>query len=170
MAYQVLRDIIVYVQKRGTKSSVNKAERGQSLVEFAFTAMILVIILSGIVDLGRLYYIFVAMEDAAGEAALFLSVAPECKTESDGLAGECDHPNNAEWRARNASGGALLDWTEAEIITDVPDVPVIGDTVEVSIQFDFDALTPFVTQLLENNPLTLTAVAAQIIVSEGQID
>lgn len=160
----------MYLQKHGTKRSAHKAERGQSLVEFAFTAMILVILLSGIVDLGRLYYIFVALEDAAGEAALFLSVAPECPTEASGLAGECDHPNNAEWRARNAGGGALLDWTEATIITDVPDVPVVGDTVEVSIQYDFDALTPFVTQLLEDHPLRLTAVAAQIIVSEGQFE
>ena len=165
-----MRDIAVYHQKHRTKTSAHQAERGQSLVEFAFTAMILVILLSGIVDLGRLYYIFVALEDAAGEAALFLSVAPACPTEAHGLAGECDHPNNAEWRARNASGGALLDWTETYIITDVPDVPVIGDTVEVSIQYDFDALTPFVTQLLENRPLRLTAIAAQIIVSEGQFD
>ena len=139
-------------------------------MEFAFTAMILVILLSGIVDFGRLYYIYVALEDAAGEAALFLSVAPECPTEAHGLAGECDHPNNAEWRARNAGGGAMLDWSDAYIISDVPDVPVIGDTVVVSIQYDFDAITPFVTQLLENRPLTLTAEAAQIIVSEGQID
>lgn len=165
-----MRDIIVYVQKRGTKTSANNAERGQSLVEFAFTAMILVILLSGIVDLGRLYYIYVALEDAAGEAALFLSVAPTCPTEASGLAGECDHPNNAEWRARHAGGGALLDWADAYIITDVPDVPVIGDTVEVSIQYDFNALTPFVTNLLENRPLTLTAIAAQIIVSEGQTE
>ena len=44
-----------------------KKEKGQSLVEFALLLPILLIILIGVVDLGRMYYAYVVITDAAAE-------------------------------------------------------------------------------------------------------
>jgi Flp pilus assembly protein TadG len=54
-----------------------RVENGQSMVEFAFGMVILVIILVGIVDLGRAFFIFMALRDAAQEGAVYGSICPE---------------------------------------------------------------------------------------------
>jgi hypothetical protein len=53
-----------------------KRERGQSMVEFSFLAIFLVILLSGVADFGRAYFIFLEMRDAAQEGAAFGSFSP----------------------------------------------------------------------------------------------
>ena len=68
-------------------------EQGQSLVEFAITLPILILILSGLMDLGRAYYIYVALEEAVAEAALYLAISPDCPDEN--LLTKCENPNNA---------------------------------------------------------------------------
>lgn len=58
-------------------SNIRKtAEKGQSLVEFAFMLVVLLILLSGIVDGTRALYTFMAMRDAAQEGALYASYQP----------------------------------------------------------------------------------------------
>jgi Flp pilus assembly protein TadG len=46
-------------------------EHGQSLVEFAFMLPILILVLAAAVDLGRAYYTYVAITNAAREGARF---------------------------------------------------------------------------------------------------
>jgi Flp pilus assembly protein TadG len=48
-----------------------RVENGQSMVEFAFGMVILMIILVGIVDLGRAFFTFMALRDAAQEGAVY---------------------------------------------------------------------------------------------------
>ena len=48
-----------------------RAERGAATVEFALFAMFLVLIVSGIVDLGRGFYTAIALNDAVQEGAMF---------------------------------------------------------------------------------------------------
>ena len=87
----------------------NNHERGQSLVEMAITLPILILILSGLFDLGRLYYTAVALEEAVAEAALYLAIDPDCAddTDPDGIidaTNRCTDPNNALYRAEHAGG------------------------------------------------------------------
>src|SRR5215470_5311277 len=104
-------------------------QKGQSLVEFSLGLVVILIIVSGLLDLGRLYFTFVALEDAAGEAALYLSINPHCLHASDGP--QCANPNNADWRARN-SGGQEVDWSKANFSYDVPAPYGVGESVKVS--------------------------------------
>lgn len=138
-------------------------EKGQSLVEMAIGFVLLLIILSGILDLGRIYFIYVAMEDSVGEAALYLSINPGCRSASDGVT--CADPNNAEFRAREAASGNI-DWTTATITINRPPVYGVGDPVQVRIDYTFTLLTPFVPRFSGVNPLTLTTEASQIIIRE----
>ena len=55
----------------------SKSERGQSLMEMAVSIIILLILLAGIVDLGRMFFTFITMRDAAQEAAVYASAYPE---------------------------------------------------------------------------------------------
>src|SRR5690349_16800298 len=95
-----------------------KKEWGQALVEMAITAPVLILILSGLLDLGRVYYTFIALEEAAAEAALYLAIEPSCQDSTDpdtGVTGNpCADPNNALYRAETAGNeefdATLADW------------------------------------------------------------
>lgn len=140
----------------------DKLERGQSLVEVAIMFVVLLFILSGVLDLGRAYFVFVALEDGAGEAALYLSINPECRYASDGA--ECADPNNAEYRARTA-GGNNIDWSAATITITRPGLGV-GEPVGVVIAYPFHLITPVIPRIAGANPLTLYASADQVIIRE----
>jgi hypothetical protein len=60
-------------KKRG-KPSAN--ERGQSLVELAVSIVLLLVVLAGIVDLGRMFFYYIGMRDAAQEGSVYGIVNP----------------------------------------------------------------------------------------------
>lgn len=152
-----------------------RSERGQSLVEMTIGFVILLMLASGVLDLGRAYFTFIALEDGAGEAALYTSINPGCEKPLTPPDTTCDDPNNADFRARH-SGGALVDWTDVTQTTidihslDDPlnvDGPyALGETIEVIISYNFEVLTPFIGQIAGDS-LTLTAHATQSIVGES---
>jgi len=51
-------------------------ERGQSMVELALTITILMVLLAGTIDLGRAFFTWLAMRDAAQEGASYASINP----------------------------------------------------------------------------------------------
>ncbi|MCJ7624114.1 MAG: pilus assembly protein [Anaerolineaceae bacterium] len=53
-----------------------KSEKGQGMVEFAVSLVILMLILAGILDLGRMFFQYIAMRDAAQEGAVYAIVEP----------------------------------------------------------------------------------------------
>jgi len=142
--------------------SGNKRERGQSLVEFSISLIALVFIIGGLVDLGRTYFIFIALEDSAGDAALFLSLDPDCPDNA-----ACTDPGNAEWRAENAASG-FFDFTTADttVTSIIPSPWGAGSVVTVEIRHTFALLTPVIPQIIGVNTLTLKSTATQTIVSE----
>ena len=74
--------------------------RGQSLVELALILPIFLLLISGAVDLGRLFYAYVAIVDASKEGALFGATNPQCGTQA-----QCGDPMNVVWHVRSEAGG-----------------------------------------------------------------
>lgn len=151
------------MQPHPTRKTIR--ERGQSLVEVSLSLMLLLTLFSGIVDLGRAYIVSVALQDAANEAAVYLSIEPQCRYIYDGGSFECNDPNNAEYRARNAGGGEI-DWSRTEITVSRPSAYGTGDPVTVSIRYRFPLITPIISQLLNADSLILGSTATHIIISE----
>ncbi len=58
------------------KIKVERSEKGQSLIELALGLVVILLLLSGIVDLGRVLFYYQAMRDAAQEAAAYASAFP----------------------------------------------------------------------------------------------
>ena len=124
-------------------------ERGQSITEFALILPVLLIVMAGLLDLGRLYYSYVAVTDAAGEGAAYAAI----------------HPNDADEivaRAQDATGGLItIDEDMVEVYTP-PDMP--AQAIAVAVSYEFTLVTPFVNVLLPDG-LTLRAVAIELILS-----
>jgi Flp pilus assembly protein TadG len=110
-------------------SNKSFSEKGQSLAEMTLGMVILVMLMSGVVDIGRAYFAYIALEDAAGEAALFISTYPKCPYDGidtatqtiyesttgalDVTGTSCEAPDNGLWRAIHAGGaGGLIDWSD----------------------------------------------------------
>lgn len=139
-----------------------RLQRGQSFVEFAISLVFFLIVLTGLFDLGRAYYIHVALEDSAGEAALYLALNHTCPRPDSGPS--CADPNNALYRARNASS-YQINWDSVTILPDYPTDPVVGDMVKVRMEYPFTLLTPIISSIVGGNSLKLSAEAQHTIIT-----
>lgn len=146
-------------------------ESGQALVETALTLPILILILSGLLDLGRLYYTYIALEDAANESAIYMaSVNPWCRLPTDvppagnpQAPASCQDPRNGFYRARN-SGLQEVNWAlvAAENRISFRDFTgaaydpatsliVAGQQITVEITYPFQPIMPIIKDLLGNS-------------------
>jgi Flp pilus assembly protein TadG len=57
--------------------SIKKSEKGQSLTEFALVLVFLLSLLAGVFDLGRAFFAYIIIRDAAQEGAVFGAIAPK---------------------------------------------------------------------------------------------
>ncbi|MCZ7571919.1 MAG: pilus assembly protein [Ardenticatenaceae bacterium] len=120
------------------------SEEGQGLLEFALGFTVLILILTGIVDLGRAYFTYVALGNAAGEGAAYGSFRPRCRSSADNY--DCGYPNNVVDRVRNESQNGLIQTDRIENViveTPNPTVPQIGDPITVTVVYDHEFLMPF---------------------------
>lgn len=158
----------------GPRRNQRRFESGQSLVETALGMVFFFIFVLGVLDLGRLYFIYIALEDSAGEAAIFLSINPDCPVAAGdadagtypfAIAADCDDPNNARDRATKAAEG-YFEWDEDLITIEYPTGSAgVGNTVRVTLQYEFTVYTPIIT-LIAGDTLTLTSEATQTILLE----
>ena len=152
------------------RNRLHELERGQSLVEMAFGLIVLVYILAGIIDIGRAYFIYIALEDAAGETALYLSTNPECQNAaSPGSVSptQCLDPKNGEWRMKNANSVGL-NWDEVIHKFEVPTTNV-GGRVIVKLSYPYDLITPIVSQIAGDR-INLSVQASQLILTKPQAE
>lgn len=131
-------------------------EAGQSLVEMTVGMVILLIIVMGILDLGRVYFTYLTLQDAAGEAALYLAVDPCCKTDA-----ECSDPNNAKYRAAYSAdanfAAAIYGLGNEGFQAQVDDPLNIGTPISVSIYYPYQPLTPLISAIVPSIRLGATA-------------
>jgi len=53
-----------------------RSEKGQSLVELAVGIVVLLVLIAGIVDIGRILFFYISLRDAAQEGAVFGQINP----------------------------------------------------------------------------------------------
>ena len=110
-----------------------KAERGQSLVEFAVGIAFILIMLAGVLDLGRAYFSYLALQDAAQEGALYGSLAP------------CD-TSGIRARVRESSNWPidLSTFSDAQIEVSVHGCACVGSEITVRLKMNFMMVAPFI--------------------------
>jgi hypothetical protein len=128
---------------------------------------VLAVLLMGVLDLGRAYFTYLALKDAAAEGAYFGSVYPQCVDE-DGIADDspaCAGSNNIPYRVMNtAPTGGLVDWTGATVAIEPPLPLEAGEVISVSVAAQYQLLTPFLGAFVNTQTLTLTATSSAVIV------
>ncbi|MHB8440130.1 MAG: TadE family protein [Acidimicrobiales bacterium] len=123
-----------------TRLARRKRSRGQALVELALMAPVMMALLLGTVDLGRLFYTYIGVNNAAREGAAFGAASPNCVTSTN-----CPDPNNITYHARQElSGDASLSVTRSCSIAGCPSSQGVsgpsGDVVTVRSTRVFNSL------------------------------
>lgn len=141
------------------------SEDGQSLVEFAAALVALLIVVAGVLDIGRAFFTFVAIENAAGEGAIFGSYHPSWVTEADAQAAGADQPqyDNITARAQHESPTGVVDWNLATVEVTHSGPITVGNQITVSVTYSYPIMTPFLNLILEDGVLPLRARAVQRI-------
>jgi hypothetical protein len=132
-------------------------ERGQSMVEFALTMSVLMLIAVGVLDFGRMYMTYVALQNAAGEGAMFGAIHPlwvDCCPSSE-FGCHDTQVDQIKARARNeAPQGTLIDWNTATILVEYPDGNTEeGSHITVRVQYTYQMFTPILSRIWPTLPL-----------------
>ena len=158
-----------------SRQAFGHSEKGQSLVEFSVMAIVLLMLVQGVLDLGRAYFTFLALKDAAADGAYFGAAYPRCIDGAGGDArdnslGGCVNPNNIDYRVRkSAPSGGLVDWTNATVTTTYADPTnyAPGSLVTVTVRSQYRLLTPLIGAIAGTQDLPLYAQSVSVIVSNA---
>jgi Flp pilus assembly protein TadG len=127
-----------------------RREKGQSLLEFALILPVLIIMLAGVLDLGRLYYAYVAVTDAAAEGASYAAIHPGEDT------------RDAVFRRAQEASGALVQIDPNLVEVNCPTI-ASGAPITVTVSYSFTVATPLFNALVPDGVLRLRAVATEAI-------
>jgi len=140
--------------------SKHHSERGQSLVEVALGLTFLLLLLAGVVDLGRVFFSFIALRDAAQEGAIFGSIAPH---DLMGI--------EARVRSSSSTPVELTDTDNIHVATQFSGQPCGGtdpltgktNGVTVTVTYDFDLTMPLIGSVIGSQHFPLNAVVTNTI-------
>jgi Flp pilus assembly protein TadG len=155
-----MMSVIMKIRTRKSNSKQDQQgqpdQRGQSLVEMAVLMVVVLLIMAGVLDFGRMYFIYLALQNAAGEGAAYGAINPEWTDNSDNA-----DPNNITYRVQNESSGGLVDWSTTNVVVDVPNTHG-GEPITVTVTYEFEVITP-VMQVITGDTVTLSARDTQLI-------
>jgi len=111
-------------------------KEGQSLVEVALAMPLLILIMMGILDIGRMYFTFVTISDAAAEGAIYAARHPTEEAQIIARAVEsCD-----------SDGLGLVSLDPELVYVNYGDVDW-GNPVTVTVEYEYKLLTPLLSDL-----------------------
>ncbi len=128
-----------------------QGRRGASIVEFALVFLLLMLVVLGLMDLGRGIWTYTTVAQASREASRYIMV--------HGSANRTTAADIENVVARHAIG---LDASKLQVSTSYDDEDSKrGDTVDVSVRYDFQLLTaPLV---LQSGTITLAANSRTVL-------
>jgi hypothetical protein len=138
-----------------SKPSHRKQETGQGLVEFALAAVLLLVLGAGVIDLGRGFFTFMALRDAAQEGAAYASIDPTNRTE-------------IENRARGSSTRPvdLSNRTDIQVQINAIGASCAGNGVEIVVSYNnFPLMMPFLGAILGSQTIPIRARVTDTILT-----
>jgi Flp pilus assembly protein TadG len=124
-----------------------EASRGQGLVEFALVFPILMLLLVAIFDVGRLVFAYNDITNAARVGARVAIV-----NQTSGVAQAATIKQATSLGLSNAD--VTIDYLEPDLSADCAAPYDLGCVVQVEVQFEWEAITPIIGNIL--GPITVT--------------
>lgn len=120
--------------------------KGQSLTEFAIGFSVMLLLIVGIVDFGRAFFTYMALNDAVQEGALYGSLNP---TNISGI----------ETRVQGIAVGPI-DMSQVVVDVDTIGPPCAGHQIIVEGTYNFQVAMPFIGTIAgaQNFPISATVI------------
>jgi len=138
------------------------SERGQSLVELAISLIILMFLLAGVIDLGRAFFAFMSMRDAAQEGAAYGAMFPNVSDSDDSL-----NTVKIEQRVRSASNSPL-DMDSGDIVVTITVIggqACAGNGMRVAVDYpNFPMIMPLFSTFMGRSTIPIHAMVTDEIV------
>lgn len=122
---------------------MRRTARGQALVELTLLLPLLVLLVMGAIDFGRLYFSYTTIANAAREGAMCASLGDACPAGAFGAA-------SAEVSGTLPGG----------VTTTVAGGGAAGSTVKVTVRYNFQAVT---TAVLGTSTFPIQASASMVV-------
>jgi Flp pilus assembly protein TadG len=107
---------------------------GQGLVEFTLTLPILLLILVGVLDLGRLYFAAMTVTNAAREGARYGASNP-CYASCTAI----------QSHAQNEAFGSIINPTQLNVTSTLTSgTCALGNPITVTVTYDFQLITSYI--------------------------
>lgn len=147
-----------------------RLSRGQSLVEFALAATVLIFLLVATIDFGLAFFSWITLRDAAQEGATFGSIFPP-------VPGDAAARTQIETRVKQAASTPVnladLDATgtidiklkKIDGITDGIGCP--GEIVTVTVVYNYHIITPMISNFTGSPTIPVTASVADTVLRRG---
>jgi Flp pilus assembly protein TadG len=142
------------------------SKRGQSLVEFAITLPILVLLLIGTLDFGMAIFSYSMLRDSAQEGAFYGSFNPENTAEIENRARNISPRNEEEIFS---SPVRLSDREKVKVRVKILGSPCQGTTdgvansIRVEVSYRYPIPMPLIGQFIGSGSIPLTGSASNII-------
>ena len=140
-------------------------ERGQSMTEFALSLVFLLTLLAGVVDLGRMFFAYIIIRDAAQEGAVYGSIAP--KDNLTVLQNEVENRVKAAFTDPADSSNVPIDITKLNVQTDILGATCAtpGSGVRVRVEYSVPVTMPFLGTIIGSQDMNMAATAENAILS-----
>lgn len=167
------------------KNIIRRSERGQSLSEMSMAMALILILLAGVADLGRAFFTYISLRDAAQEGALYgsfafsqpapggspnslISPATACDRIATRLLQNTDSPVDLSTDAtisilihQASNPGVWVDCSSTIAIQ-----PCVSDRIQVSVTYeDFPITMPFLGTLIGSQTVDITARVEDVILA-----
>ena len=142
-----------------------RTEKGQSLVEFALVLVFLLALLAGVYDIGRAFFAYIIIRDAAQEGAVYGSVAS--KSDLTGFEGAVVNRVQAAFTDPDNPSSAPIDLSRMNVQVDIVGSACAapGNGVHVKVDYSFPLSMPFLGAIIGSQDIQMTAEAEDSILS-----
>jgi len=140
-------------------------EQGQSMTEFALSLVIMLTLLAGVVDLGRMFFAYIIIRDAAQEGAVYGSIAP--KDDLTVLANEVEQHVRAAFTDPSDSSNVPVDLTKLNVQTDILGATCAtpGSGIRVRVEYSVPVTMPFLGTIIGSQDMPMSATVENAILS-----
>lgn len=136
----------------------NRSERGQSLIEFLISFVLLLLLLLGTFDFGYAFLYWITIRDGAQEGAVYASLHPDAACQS-----------TLESWVRNSADSPIIDISDpaVTVITTTRAGTEIGDLIKVEVDHVYNLHTALIPDIIGSTTINLHA---EVTVSVLQAD
>jgi Flp pilus assembly protein TadG len=130
-------------------------EQGSSLIEFSLVALIFIVLLFGIVEMGRMVLVYTSIANAARAGARYAIVHGADRTGS-GVNGPSGPSSTTQVQTvvQNFASVGLLDTSRLTITVSYPNGNSVGSAVSVTVTYPYDPLVTYFSPMLSTTMAT----------------